>query len=98
MTLSLGILSRPQPIDDVLIRVQMNAATGAAIRTDAVRILEIPDALFIEKIFAAQSPDRADIDDIAGELIVARLTGENVDLRVMAAIDDLQLGRAADLP
>src|SRR5229473_6699932 len=97
MALSLGIFSWPQAIDNVLVRVEVNAAAGAAIGTDAFRVLEIPNPLLIKKILAAQGADRTDINHIAGEFIVARLAGKNVDLRVMAAIDDLQLGRAADL-
>src|SRR5260370_3410356 len=97
MALSLGILSWPQAIHDVLIGIQMDAAAGAAIRANAFRAIEIPDPLFIEKILAAQGADRTDINHIAGKLIVARFAREDVNLGVMAAIDDLQLGRAADL-
>ena len=50
--------------------------------------------MLVEEILAAQGPDRAEIDDVAGQLVVERLAGEDVDLGVVAAVDDLQLGRA----
>ena len=59
--------------------------------------LQPPDALLVEKILAAQRTDRAEIDHVAGQLVVARLARENVDLLVRAAIDNLQFGGAADL-
>ena len=97
MALRLGILTRPKAVDDVLIRIEMDAAAGAAIRANAVRILEVPDALLVKEVLAAQGADRADIHDIAGQLVVARLAGEDIDFRMVAAVNDLQLGCAADL-
>ena len=46
-------------------------------------ILEEPDALLVKKILAAQGADRAEIDDVAGQLVVQRLAREDVDLGVM---------------
>ncbi len=54
--------------------------------------LEEPHALLVEKVLAAQGADRAEIDDVAGQLVVDRLAGEDVDLGMMAAVDHLQLG------
>ena len=93
MALRLRIVARPQAIDDVLIAVQLNATAGRTIGANALLGLQVPDALLVEKILAAQRADRAEIDDIAGQLVVERIAGENVDLGMMAAIDDLQLGR-----
>ena len=54
--------------------------------------LQVPDALLVEEILAAQGADGAEIDDVAGQLVVERLAGEDVDLGVIAAVDDLQFG------
>ena len=56
-------------------------------------VLQVPDALLVEEVLAAQRADRAEVDDVAGQLVLQRLAGEDVDLGVVAAVDDLQLGR-----
>ena len=48
-------------------------------------VLQVPDALLVEEVLAAERADRAEIDDVAGQLVFQRLAGEDVDLRVMAA-------------
>ena len=48
-------------------------------------VLQKPDALLVKELLAAQGPDRADVDDVAGQLVVDRFAGEDVDLGVMAA-------------
>src|SRR5205085_2806415 len=60
------------------------------------RFLEEPDALLVQEVLAAQGPDRAQIDDIAGQLVVHRLAGEDVDLFAVAAVGDHQFAAAAD--
>src|SRR5207237_201086 len=86
-----------QAIDDVLVAVEVDAASRRAVSTDAFLRLEIPDPLFVEEVLAAQRPDRTEVDDVAGELVVERFAGEDVDLGMMAAMGDLQLGLSADL-
>src|SRR5262249_6180916 len=56
-----------------------------------------PDALLVEEVLAAQRADRAEIDDVGGQLVIERIAGEDVNLGMMAAVCDLQLGLAADL-
>src|SRR5438132_13978935 len=75
----------------------MNAAASAAIRADAFCFLQVPDALLVQEILAAEGADRTEIDDVAGQLVLQRVTGEDVDLGPVAAIDDLQFGRARNL-
>src|SRR5437660_46488 len=82
---------RPQPVDNVLVAIGPDAAAGAAVGANAPLRLEEPDALLVQEVLAAQGADRTQIDDVAGQLVVARLAGEDVDLGVVAAVDDLQL-------
>src|SRR5205085_198689 len=96
--LRLRIETRTQPIDNALVGVQINAATGAAIRTDAFLLLEEPDTLLVEKVLAAQGADRTKIDDIGRQFVVERDAGEGINLLVIATVGDLQFGLAADLP
>ena len=48
-------------------------------------LLQVPDALLVEEVLAAQRADRAEIDDVAGELVLQRPAGKDVDLLVVAA-------------
>ena len=66
MALRLRIEARPEAIDDVLILVHEDAATGAATGADALMRSQIPYPLLVQEILAAQSADRAKIDDVAG--------------------------------
>src|SRR5436190_19490403 len=97
MALSFRILARPKSVDDVLVGVQVDAAAGAAIGANAVRVLEIPDTLLVKEVLAAQGANGADVNNVAGQLVVARLAGKDIDLRMIAAVNDLQFGRATDL-
>src|SRR6185436_217574 len=82
---------------DVLVIVHPDAATRRAIRADALLRFEKPDSLLVQKVVAAQRPNRAEVNDVPRQLVVERLAWEDVDLGVMPPADDLQLGRAADL-
>src|SRR6202011_1260000 len=73
------------------------AAPGAAVGADALLRFQVPDALLVEEVLAAEGADGAQIDDVAGQLVVQWLAGEDVDLGVAAAVDDLQLGGAGNL-
>src|SRR5207249_166427 len=64
------VLARTQTIDDVLVAIEVDAAASRAVSANALLSLEIPDALFVEKVLAAQRADGAEVDDIAGELVV----------------------------
>src|SRR5439155_25688446 len=93
----LGILSRMQAIDDVFILVDKDAAAGATIRTDAFLGLEEPDPLLVEEILAAQCADRTEIDHVASQLVVQGLARKDVDLGMIAPVDDLEFCGATDL-
>ena len=54
-------------------------------------LLQEPDPLLVEEVLVAQRADRAEVDDVAGQLVVQRMAGKDVDLVVAAAIDDQQL-------
>src|SRR5262249_35242568 len=94
MALRLQIDARPQTINDVFVVVDFNATARAATGAHAGLFFQEPDALFVEKILAAQGANRAEIDHVARELVFERLAREDVDLGMVAAIDDLQLRRA----
>ena len=57
---------------------------------------QVPDPLLIEEVARAQRSDRAEIDHIAGQLVIDRPAREDVDFGLVAALHDLQLARAAD--
>gem|GEM_PF-3995234 len=89
MALRLRIIARAQAINDILIAVQVDATAGRTIGANAVLGLEVPDAMRIEKILAAQCANRANIDHITSELVVERIARKNVDLGMIASVDDL---------
>src|SRR5205085_863519 len=97
MPLGLGIDPGTQAVDDVLVAVEVDAAAGGTVGANAVFRLEVPDAVLVQEVLAAQGPDRAQVHNVAGQLVVEGLAGEDVDFRVVAAVDDLQLRLAADL-
>src|SRR5439155_7185514 len=96
VALGLGVDAGPQPVDDVLVRVQMNTTTGTAIGANAVGLLQIPNALLVQEILAAQRPHGAEIDDVARQLVLQRHAGKDVNLRVVAALGDAEFRLAAD--
>ncbi len=58
---------------------------------------EEPEALLVEEVLVEQGADGAEIDDVAGEGVVAGLAGEDVDLGVAAASHHLELAGVGDL-
>ncbi len=97
IALRLLVFARPQTVDDVFVAVEENAATRRAVGTDTVLRLEVPDAVLVEEVLATQGTDGAQVHHVARQLVVERLVGKDVDFAVMAAVDDLQFGGAADL-
>ena len=81
----------------VLTLIHVNAAPRAAIRAHTVGRLQPPNALLVEEVFAAERTNGAQINHIPGQLVVARLTRKDIDLRVIPAADHLKLCCATDL-
>ena len=94
--LSLWVLTWLQAIEDVFVLIDADAATRAATGADTVLRVQPPDALFVQEVFAAQCADGAQIHDVACQLVIAGIAGENIDLFVGSAADDLQFGSATD--
>src|SRR5262249_30180032 len=88
---------RAEPEHNVLVRIDVDRAPGRASRTDAIGGFEVPDALLVQEVLRAERPDRAQVHDVAGELVFQWLAGKDVDLRVVRAVGHHQLGRAGDL-
>ena len=63
----------------------------------AVVLREEPDPLLVQEVLVEQGPDRAEVDDVAGQRVVDRLAGEDVDLGVIAAPHHLELAGLGDL-
>src|SRR5262249_46728900 len=96
ISLRFWILARADAVDDVLVVIDVNATAGRAAGTDALGLVQKPDALLVEEFLVRQRTDGAQVDDISGERIVDRVAGKNVDLGMMAAIGDGQFSRAGD--
>ena len=96
VALSLRVLARLEAEDGLVVLIDLDAATRRTIGADAVGGLQPPDSLLVEEIFRAQRSDRADVDNVAGQFVIDRHPRKDVDLFVAAAVDDLQLARAAD--
>ena len=55
---------------------------------DRRRVLEVPDARAEAEVLGGERADRADVDDVAGVRVVEPLAGSEVDLAVVAALED----------
>src|SRR5436305_3369593 len=95
--LRLWIFTRLQPIQNIFVLIDRDAATRTAVGADTVLRLQPPDALLIQEIFTAQRAHRTKVDHIAGQFVIARFTGKDVDLFMRSTADDLHFRRAADL-
>ncbi len=60
-----------QPVEQ---RVQIGVVLG-----------EEPGPLLVEEVLVEQGADGAEVDDVAGQRVVDRVAGEDVDLGVVAA-------------
>ena len=87
------ILPRLDAVDVILILFGKDRAAGRAVRADLGMPLHEPDALRVEEILVPQRTDRAEIDDIARQLVLQRKALDDVDLFVSTTIDDEQLAR-----
>src|SRR5262245_50883051 len=82
-----GIESRLEPIDDAVVLFDRDRATRRASRADAVGRLEEPDTLVHQEVLVEQTSNRTDVNHVALQLVFERLTGKDVDLGAIAAID-----------
>src|SRR5665213_2658859 len=88
------VVARLNAVNDPLVVFEINilpAGVGGADRGDA---LEQPDPLLEQKILVQQRADRAQIDHISRQFVVAWLAGEDVDLLLESPAIDVQLGSA----
>jgi hypothetical protein len=82
VTLSLFIRPRVKSIDTLFVLIDRDTATGAAAGADRRLTFQPPDALLIQEVFTAKSTHGAQVNDISGQRIVDRMSGENIDLFV----------------
>ena len=74
-----------------------DVAAGGAAGANRLVAREEPDALLVKEVVVQERADRAKIDDVAGERVVERVAGKDVDLRVAAATHHHQFIRSGDL-
>src|SRR5262249_61870363 len=77
--------------------VDVDVAAAGATRADRFGRVEVPDADLKAEIAVGQRAHRADVDDVAGILVLEVAAGKEADLRVIAAIEDAELTGARDL-
>src|SRR5205085_5973728 len=73
VALRLRVVARPEAVDDALVAVAINTAPRRAVGADALFRLEVPDAVLVQEVLAAQRPDRTEVHDIPRQLVVERL-------------------------
>ena len=74
------VFTRLETVDGVLIVLGVDRATGGAATADVGLPLHEPDTLLVEEVLVAESAHRAEVDDVAGELVVEWMAREDVDL------------------
>ena len=94
--LGLWIFPGSQPVDFVVVLIDLNAAARRATRTYAIGVLEPPDPFLVKEVLAAKGTDGAQVDDVAGEFVVAGGLWKDIDFLVRSPSDDLEFGRSAD--
>src|SRR5262249_27035595 len=87
--LSTRIFPRPQPVNDIFILVNKNAASCAAIGADALLGPQEPDTLLVKEILTAKCAHRAKIDHVAGQLVIEGLAWEDVNFGMIAPVRHL---------
>src|SRR5580692_7409926 len=91
------IVARLVAIDAPAMMIDIDRASALASAADRGRAMQVPDAHAEAEIFFGERADRADIDHVTGIFIIDRLARINVDLVVIAAIENRQLARMRDL-
>ena len=94
--LGLWVFPGAQPVDFVVVLIDLNAAARRATGTYAIGVLEPPDPFLVEEVLAAKGTDGAQVDDVAGEFVVAGGLWKDIDFFVRSPSDDLEFGRSAD--
>ena len=87
--------TKPPKLSAIFFR--MDVAAGRATGANGIVLRKEPGPLFVQEIFVEQGTYRAEVDNISGKRIVEGLPREDVDLRVIATIDDLEFCCARDL-
>ena len=76
--------------------VDVDVATGCAAGANRRRAVEVPDARLEAEILIGQRPYRTDVGNVARIMVVELDAGEDVDARVVAALEDAELSGAGD--
>jgi len=77
-----------ESIDLGVVGIDADVVAAGRDTVDRGRALEEPDALGEEEILVEERADGAEIDDVAGELVVEGQAREDVDLVLVAAAED----------
>jgi hypothetical protein len=77
--------------------VDVQIAAPAAGKADRLVLAQVPSPHLVEEIPADERPHRAEIDDVAGKLVVQLHPREEPDLRLLPPPDDGKLPGAGDL-
>ena len=96
--IDVGIFARFEAVDRILIVFGENRAARGTAAAHIRLALQKPDPLLVEEVLVAQGPHRTEIDDVAGEFVVEREAGEDIDLLLRAPIDHHQFARPRHLP
>jgi hypothetical protein len=67
-------------VDTLFVLIDRDTATGAAARADRRLAFQPPDALLVQEVFAAKRTHGAQVDDVTGQRIVDRMSGEDINL------------------
>jgi hypothetical protein len=84
VALGLWVFARTKPIDDVFVLVDKNAATGAAVGAHAFLRAQKPHPLLVKEILAAQRTNGAKVNHVAGQFVIERLAGKDVNFGMIA--------------
>src|SRR5262249_24161900 len=87
----------PRVVGASAVDVDVDVAAAGATRADRFGRVEVPDPDLKAEMAVGQGAHRADVDDVAGILVLEVAAGKEADLRVIAAIEDAELTGARDL-
>src|SRR5262249_54195323 len=91
-----GVMPRLVAIDPSALVMNVDRTSALASRAHRGRAVQVPDPHPEAEILLGQRTHRADVDGIAGVLVVDGLAGPVIDLVVIAATKDRQLGGVRD--